>query len=68
MSVAIYSLFAGHMNVGNIYFDLAQTQQLFQTIVQLAHACPTMSCIRLVLLQRSEDPTQPQTGYKSPCY
>jgi len=35
-------------DVGNIYFDLAQTQQHFQTIVQLAHAHPTMSCIYLV--------------------
>ena len=33
----------------NIYFDLAQTQQHFQTIVQLPHARPTMSCIRLVI-------------------
>ena len=44
-------------DVGNIYFDLAQTkgalaqtQQHFQTIVQLAHAHPTMSCIHLVLI------------------
>jgi len=31
---------------GNIYFDLAQTQQLFQTIVELAHArpqCPALT-------------------------
>ena len=34
-------------DVGNIYFVLAQTQQHFSTIVQLAHACPTMSCIHL---------------------
>jgi len=36
-------------DVGNVYFDLAQTQQHVQSIVQLAHACPTMSCIHLVL-------------------
>ena len=35
-------------DVGNIYFDHAQTQQHVQTIVQLAHAHPTMSCIHLV--------------------
>ena len=40
-----HSLFACHM----IYFDPAQTQQHFQTIMQLAHALPTMSCIHLVL-------------------
>jgi len=28
-----YSLFALSYHVGNIYFDLAQTQQHFQTIV-----------------------------------
>ena len=43
-----YSLFLVY-DVGNIYFDLAQTQQHFQTIVQLTHARPTMSCIHLVL-------------------
>ena len=43
-----YSLFALSYHVGNIYFDLAQTQQHFQTIVQVAHAHPTMSCIHLV--------------------
>ena len=37
-------------DVGDIYFDLAQTQQHFQTIVQLTHARPTMSCIHLVLI------------------
>ena len=37
---------------GNIYFDLAQTQQLFQTIVQLTHAHPTMSCIHLVMVMK----------------
>ena len=35
-----YFLFA---DVGNIYFDLAQTEQHFQSIVQLAPAHPTMS-------------------------
>ena len=35
-------------DVGDINFDLAQTQQHFQNIVQLAHAHPTMSCIHLV--------------------
>ena len=35
-------------DVGNICFELAPTQQLFQTIVLLAHACLTMSCIYLV--------------------
>ena len=49
-----YSLFTCHMmlatyDAGNIYFDLAETQQHFQTIVQLAHARPTMSCIHLVV-------------------
>ena len=34
-----YSLFLVY-DVGNIYFDLAQTQQHFQTIVLLAHARP----------------------------
>jgi len=35
--------------VGNMYFDLAQTQQHFQTIVKLAHARPAMSCMYLVM-------------------
>jgi len=35
-----YSLFACHMMLATIYFDLAQTQQHFQTIVQLAQAFP----------------------------
>ena len=43
-----YSLFALSYHVGNIYFDLPQTQQHFQIIVELAHAHPTMSCIHLV--------------------
>ena len=43
-----YSLFLVY-DVGNIYFDLAQTQQHFQTIVQLSHACPAMSSIHLVI-------------------
>ena len=37
-------------NVGNIYFDLVPTQQLFQTIVPLAHAGPTMSCFHLGII------------------
>ena len=41
-----YSLFV--YDVGNIYFELVQTQQHFQTIVQLTHARPTMSPIHLV--------------------
>ena len=45
-----YSPFACHnYDVGNIFFDLAQTQEYVQSIVQLAHARPTMSCIHLVL-------------------
>ena len=43
----VLSVFLSY-DVGNIYFDLAQTQQHFQTIVQLAHARPTMSCNHLV--------------------
>jgi len=43
-----YSPFACR-DVGNIYFDLAQTQQHVQSTVQLIHARPTMSCIHLVL-------------------
>ena len=30
-------------DVGKFYFELAQTQQHFQTIVHLAYACPTLS-------------------------
>jgi len=37
-------------DVGNIHFDLAQTQQHFKTNVQLTHARPTMSCIHLVYI------------------
>ena len=45
-----YSLLACHYyDVGNIYFELAPTQQLFQTIVLLTHTRPTMSCIHLVV-------------------
>ena len=36
-------------DVGNICFELAPTQQLFQTIVLLAHTRPTMSCIYLIV-------------------
>ena len=45
-----YSLFACHMMLATsiFYFDLAQTQQHFQTIVQLTHTRLTMSCICLV--------------------
>ena len=38
-----HSLFACHMM-------LAQTQQHFQTIVQLTHTRPTMLCIHLVII------------------
>ena len=45
-----YSLFACHMMLAtSILTLLMQSQQHFQTIVQLTHARPTMSCIHLVL-------------------
>jgi len=43
-----YTLCLSVYDVGNIYFELVQTQQDFQTIVHLAQARPTMSCIHLV--------------------
>ena len=42
-----YSQFACRIMLAT-YFDLAPTQQLFQTIVQLSHTCLTMSYIPLV--------------------
>ena len=45
-----YSLFACQMMLATSVLSLhAPTQQLFQTIVLLAHARPTMSCIYLVV-------------------
>ena len=43
-----YSLLACQMMLATS-IELVPTQQLFQTIVLLAHARPTMSCIYLVV-------------------
>jgi len=61
-----YSVYLSY-DVGSIYFDLAQAHKHFQTIVQLAYTCPTMSYIHLVIFLTLYILKQTASGSRNTC-